>query len=197
MSVKRKILLTMLATGLAGVVASAGTFSAFSSSTSNGGNSFAAGTVYISDNDAGAALYTLTNRKPGQGASSCIKVTYTGSLDADVKIYTTDVIGSLGPYLDLTITPGTQSSSTFPSCTGFTASGAAIFSGTLSGFASAHGSYAAGLASTPASATKWATNDAVVYKVDITLQDDNAANGGSAGPKSTGTHAFVFEARNQ
>jgi len=46
------------------------------------------------------------------------------------------------------------------------------------------------------SATKWATNDAVIYKITATLADDNNANG-VASALTTGTHSFVFEAHNQ
>jgi len=42
-----------------------GAFSAFSSTTANSGNSFASGTVVLADNDANAAMYQLTNQKPG------------------------------------------------------------------------------------------------------------------------------------
>lgn len=193
----RKVLLTLLVLGATGSVVAFSAFSAFSSTTSNPNNSFAAGTVNISDNDAGAALYSVSNQKPLVTTDKCIKVTYTGSLDSDVKLYTTSSLGSLAPYVNLTITPGTQPTSTFPDCTGFVADGAALFNGTLSGFATAHNSYANGLVDTPGTvATKWVTSDAVVYKFSLTLQDNNAANGG-ASPLSTGTHAFTWEARNQ
>lgn len=58
--------------------------------------------MVVGDNDAGAAMYSLTAAKPGDSISKCIKVTYTGSLDADVHIYTPSTIGSLGQYVDLT-----------------------------------------------------------------------------------------------
>jgi hypothetical protein len=193
----RKVLLTLLVLGATGSLVAFSAFSAFSSTSSNPNNSFAAGTVNIADNDAGAALYSVSNQKPLVTTDKCIKVTYTGSLDSDVKLYTASALGSLAPYVNLTITPGTQAVSTFPDCTGFVADGAALFSGTLSSFATAHNSYANGLVDNPgAVATKWVTNDAVVYKFSLTLQDDNAANGG-ASPLSTGTHAFTWEARNQ
>lgn len=194
----RQLLLSVLIVGMVGLATFA-TFSAFSSTTENAGNSFAAGTVYISDNDAGSAMYSLTNQKPGTTTSKCIKVTYSGSLDADVKLYTTSTIGSVGQYVNLTITPGTQVTSVFPDCTGFVADATgALYSGTLAGFASTHGSYAAGLADFPGTlATKWVTNDSVVYRFDVSVQDNNAANGGSSGSLSTGSHTFTWEARNQ
>jgi hypothetical protein len=181
-----------------GVVFSLGTFSAFSSTTSNTGNTFSAGTVAIGDNDAGAALYSLADQLPGATVTRCIKVTYTGSLDADVKLYTPSTIGSLGPFLNLTVTPGTQATPTFPACAGFTPdAGGAIFTGTLAAFAAAHPTYGAGLADYPGAGTEWATDDAVVYRFEVTLADDNAANGAAGGALTTGTHAFTWEARNQ
>jgi hypothetical protein len=191
-----KVLLTALCVGALGSLAAMGVFGAFSATTSNAGNTITAGTVSIADNDAGAAMYSLAAAKPGDSVSKCIKVTYTGSIDADVRIYTTSTIGSLGQYVDLTITPGTQTTSTFPSCTGFTAdSGGAIYTGTLQNFGSAKNSYAAGVVDNPGTtATKWVANDSVVYQVTATLQSSapDAAQG-----LTTGSHTFTWEARNQ
>ncbi len=196
MNTPTKVLLTVLCVGALGSLAAAGVFGAFSATTTNAGNTITAGSVTIGDNDAGAAMYSLTNAKPGESVSKCIKVTYTGSLDSDVHLYMTSSIGSLGQYVDLTITPGTQSSSTFPSCTGFTPdAGGALYSGTLANFASAKGTYANGIVDNPGtSASKWTTNDAVVYQFTATLQSSapEAAQG-----QTTGSHTFTWEARNQ
>jgi camelysin-like metallo-endopeptidase len=196
MKTTTKVLLTALCVAALGSLAAMGVFGAFSSTTTNAGNTITAGTVAIADNDAGAAMYSLTAAKPGESVSKCIKVTYTGSLDADVHIYTTSSIGSLGQYVDLTITPGSQASPSFPSCTGFTPdSGGAIYTGTLQSFGTAKNNYANGVADYPGtSATKWVTNDAVVYQVTATLQSSapDAAQG-----LTTGAHTFTWEARNQ
>ncbi len=193
---KEKILLSFLLVGVLGGLAGLGVFGAFSSTTSNSNNSFAAGTVVIGDNDSNSALYSVSNAKPGQSVTSCIKVTYTGSLGADVHLYTSSTIGSLGQYIDLTITPGTQTGTpTFPSCTGFTAdSGGALYTGTLANFASTKNSYANGVVDYPGSTTVWNTNDSVVYQFTATLQSTapDTAQG-----TSTGSHAFTWEARNQ
>ncbi|HET7416228.1 MAG TPA: hypothetical protein VFJ61_01175 [Solirubrobacterales bacterium] len=195
MKTSTKVLLTALCVGALGSFAAMGVFGAFSSTTTNAGNTITAGTVAIADNDAGAAMYSLTSAKPGESVSKCIKVTYTGSLDSDVRIYTTSTIGSLGQYVDLTITPGTQATSTFPSCTGFTAdSGGALYTGTLQNFGTTKNSYANGVVDYPGTGTKWATNEAVVYQVTATLQSSapDAAQG-----LTTGAHTFTWEARNQ
>ena len=194
MSTTRTLAISAGIIGLIGALASIGVFAAFSASTSNAGNSIAAGTVVIADNDAGAAFYNVTNQKPGDTQQKCIKVTYTGSLDADVKIYTPDTIGAIGPYVNLTIEAGTQASPTFPSCTGFTPdAGGPLFSGTLAGFAAANNSYANGILDRPGTvATKWVNNDSVVYRITATLADNDLAQG-----TSSGTHSFKWEARNQ
>ena len=198
MSKKEKLLLSMLVVGITAGLAAFGVFSAFSSQTSNPGNNFTAGTVNLSDNDGDVAAYNVSGGKPTSTQSECVRVVYTGSLDSDVHLYTPEAIGSLGPYVNLTITPGTQSTPN-PNCTGFTADPSGVgFTGTLSAWRAAHHDYASGLAVLPgASATKWATNDAVVYKIQATLADDNNANGGGGSALTTGTHSFVWEAHNQ
>jgi hypothetical protein len=196
MKTSSKVLLTALCVGALGSLAAMGVFGAFSATTTNAGNTITAGTVAIADNDAGAAMYSIPNAKPGESVSKCIKVTYTGSVDADVRIYTTSTIGTLGQYVDLTITPGTQATPTFPSCTGFTPdAGGALYTGTLQNFGSAKGSYANGVVDNPGtSATKWVANDSVVYQVTATLQSSapDVAQG-----LTTGSHTFTWEARNQ
>jgi hypothetical protein len=197
-SKKEKLLLSLLVVGVTAGLAAFGVFSAFSSQTSNPGNNFSAGTVNISDNDGNVAAYNVSGGKPGSTQSECVRVVYTGSLDSDVHLYTPEAIGSLGPYVNLTITPGSQSTPN-TNCSGFSPdAGGAVYNGTLSAWASGHHDYASGLNVLPsASATKWATNDAVVYKIQATLADDNNANGGSGSSLTTGAHSFVWEAHNQ
>ena len=195
MSKGQRLLLTLLIIGLVGAVAGVGTFSAFSSTTSNDGNSFSAGTVVLSDNDSGSAMYTVSNAKPGDSATACITVTYTGNLAANVKLYTTSTIGSLGSHLTLTVTQGTGAVSFGSACTNFTpdSSGAQIYSGTLSNFASTYAGYGSGLALTNASASAtWSQNDARVYKFQISLPGSDTTGSGL----NTGSHSFTWEAQN-
>jgi predicted ribosomally synthesized peptide with SipW-like signal peptide len=193
----RKILLTMLVLGLAGTFVSLGAFSAFSDTTSNTGNQFTAGNVAVGDNDANAAMFAnVTGGKPGTAVQRCIKVTYSGSLDADVKLYTTDSsIGTLATYTDVTIEKGSYNGAppAFPGCTNFLAdSGGTIYTGTLSNFRSTYSNYTNGIASNPGAAAKWVTNDSIVYRFTYTVQDNNSAQS-----QSTGSHSFTWEARNQ
>jgi predicted ribosomally synthesized peptide with SipW-like signal peptide len=190
----RKILLSLLLIGATSALAGFGTFSAFSSTTTNSGNSFSAGTVHIDDNDAGGFMYQVSNQVPGVATTKCIKLTYGGTRAADVKLYTTSTVGPVADYIDLTVEKG-SGNPTFPNCTGFS-SEATIYSGELDEFMATKDSYANGIGTFPGSQTQWNQNDTLVYRFTLTLQDDNSANGGAT-PLSTGSHAFTWEARNQ
>jgi hypothetical protein len=195
MSTTRKILLTLLIVGLIGSAAGVGTFAAFSGTTSNSGNVFAAGTVYISDNDSAAAMYSVSNKKPNDVVTGCIKVTYQGSLGADVKLYwTPNGSDNLSQYITLSIDKVTYASEpTFPAC-GSPSTTTNVFSANMNTLGT---TYAGGITVYPASQTVWNQNDSQWFKFTLTLQDNNGANGGASGAKTTGTHSFTWEARNQ
>src|ERR1700748_3701533 len=108
MSNRSKVLRTLLVLGIVACIAGAGVFSAFSSQTDNPGNVITAGTVTLEDNEGGTALYVMNAAKPGESKTSCIKVTYKGSLPATVKLYTPSTIGELGPYVNLKVEGGTH-----------------------------------------------------------------------------------------
>jgi predicted ribosomally synthesized peptide with SipW-like signal peptide len=93
-----------------------GTFSAFTDTESNAGNSFAAGTLNIADNDADTALFTVSNLRPGDLMTRCITITNPGTLIADkLDITATSsggtnnadtpqtAVGNLRPALDLDV----------------------------------------------------------------------------------------------
>jgi hypothetical protein len=193
---RTKVLRTLGVFAVLAAFAATGVFSAFSSQTDSPGNVVTAGSVTLSDDDAGSALYSLTAAKPGDSATSCVEVAYDGTLDATVKLYTPGAIGDLGEHVDLRIEPGSQASPSFPSCGGFTPdAGGALYDGTLEDFAAAHNGYANGLADNPGtSATAWTTGDTVAYRVTATLAADTPAD---AQGDSTGTHALRWEAQNQ
>lgn len=190
-----RLLVSMVVVGLVATVATAASYSAFSSATANPANSFAAGTVNVGDNDAGAAMLSLSAAVPGNSDTGCIQVSYTGSLDANLRLYAT-VSGALAPYLTLTVTRGTDSSPTFDSCSSFTSdatnylgSGAGvIYSGLLSAFPA---DYATGIVDPPSGTPEtWTTSEAHSYRFSISLNNDNAAQGLSA------TASFHWEGRN-
>jgi hypothetical protein len=181
-----------------GMAAGDATVSAFKGSGANPGDTFAAGTVILGDNDAGAAMVTLAKARPGDTTTGCVKVTYSGSLPATVKLYA-DITGGLPAYLTATITRGTQASGTFPSCTGFTAdtrnyagAGAGVlYAGTLSAVQS---DYSTGL-DDPDNATgtaeTWTSGESHVYQYAVTMGSNTLARGLS------GTMTIHAEARNQ
>ena len=196
MKTSKKVLATLVVVGVAGSIIASAVFSAFSATTSNPGNQFQAGTVSISDNDAGAAMYNILAAAPGSTTSKCIKVTFDGTLPSAVKLYTAAGITGLpasSQYIDLTITPGTQASPTFPNCTGFTPdAGGAVYTGTIQDWRTNHNAWSNGLAvNNPSASSTWNQNDAVVYKFDVSVQNVPAAQGADSG-----VHDFTWESQN-
>jgi hypothetical protein len=172
----------------------AGTLSAFSSTTTNSGNVLTSGTVILADNDSATAMLALSGAKPGDSDTSCIRVSYTGSLASTVRLYGTTTGTGLDSYLTLTVTRGAASAG-FDNCTGFIAdttnylgSGAGVvYTGTLLAFAD---SYSLGLVDPTATPESWTTGETHDYKFVVTLADSDAAQGKNA------TQTFTWEARN-
>lgn len=187
-----RLLLALLVVGVAGAAASAGTWSAFSATTGSAGNSFSAGTVQVTDNDAGAAVLSLSGARPGDAAGGCILVSYGGTLDADVRLHGS-VTGDLAPHLSLTVTRGSDSLPSFSSCGSFVAdstdyigAGAGVlYSGPLSGYP---GSWDTGVAD-PDSA--WTPGESRSYRLRVQLANDESAEAKLA------TATFRWEARNR
>jgi hypothetical protein len=191
-----KLALSALVTGSVALAAGGLTYSAFSSTTSNNGNSLQVGSVHLSDNDLGSALVSLSGAVPGDAASGCILITYGGTLNAQVRLYAA-VSGALAPYLDVKIWRGIDASPSFPACTGFVADltdyiGAGpgvIYAGTLANLPSSFTSGIHDPASTGGDET-WTTSEQHSYKVTATLKNDPNAAGLSASAD------LIWEARN-
>ena len=187
----RAVLATLLIVGAVGLVAGAGTFAAFSATSGNTGNTFAAGTVALADNDAGSAMWSVTNRIPGDTVTTCIRLSYTGTLAADVKLYSASAVNTVDQYLSLSVDKGTMpGGTTFPNCTGFS-SASTIYSGTVQGFKNSSNAYGNGVSAYPGAQTQWNQNDTLVYRFTVTLQNNTGAQG------LTSTTSFTWEARNQ
>jgi hypothetical protein len=155
---------------------------AFTDTTSTGTNNWSAGTVVIDDSSNGSAIFTATQLKPGDNDQYCIVVTYTGSLNADVRLYAS-VSGSLAQYLDLTVQEGTGSPTS--NCTGFTPVSTLSAGGeTLNSFGS-HSNFGTGVST-------WAPaqNDTMAYRIYYNVQNNNAAQG------LTASATFTWEAQN-
>jgi hypothetical protein len=186
--------LALLALAAGGV-----TFAAFRATSANDGDIVEAGSVSLSDNGDGSNIVSLSGAVPGATTSACIKVTYGGSLPATVRLHGTTTGSGLDQYLDLKVTRGTYNPSTpaFKSCSNFQADGTdyvgagngVIYNGTLQGFPD---NYAAGLVDpTSGSPESWTNAEAHVYRFDVTVQQNFAAQGLDA------TQTFTWEARNQ
>jgi hypothetical protein len=191
MTIKRKLLLTMLIVGVVGAVAGFGTWSAFTATTTNSGNSYSTGTVIISQHAGATTLYNGSNKGPGASYQtvSCVRVTYTGSLAASVKLYASAGITN-GSTFNLKVERGSGLSSpdNTMNCTGFSASSTA-YNGNLGSFPTTYG---AGVDGKNGGAA-WATNDSVDYRFTISVNDDPTANAHTSA-LSTGTHSFTWEA---
>jgi hypothetical protein len=189
---RNKLLASVLVVGVLGTVAAGGVFGLFGATTQNAGNEISTGTVTLSDNDNGSAMFNITNAKPGDSWTRCIKVTYHGSLPADVHMYNQNGTSPLGAHLQVTLTQGTQADAVFPDCTGFTpdATGA-LFTGPM--LTGRPPSFEAGLPVVPAGETAWQPGASLVFKLDVTL--DPAAPDAAQG-SATGSMTTVWEARN-
>jgi hypothetical protein len=188
----QKLLLSTVVVGVLGSVVALGVFGLFSATTQNSGNEISSGTVVLSDNDAGSSLFNVTGAKPGDSWTRCIKVTYNGSLPAQVHLYIQNTTGPLAKYLNLTMTQGTQASPTFPSCTGFTPdTTGVIFEGPV--YSPESGNWEMGLPVTPVGDPAWDSGESLVFKFAMTL---DPATPDTQQNSSLGTSTIVWEARN-
>jgi hypothetical protein len=181
---------------VAGVGASAAvvwhaSYSAFSATTSNPTNNWAAGNLALSDDDVNTAMFNASNLKPTSTGTKCIAVTSTGSLASTVKLYGTSyaTTNGLASSINLTVTQGTGGG--FSSCTGFTplGTGSSVFSGTLAGFAAGSTNFANGLGTWAPTGTGSETR---VFQFTYTV-DPNTPNTAQSGTAAIG---FTWEAQN-
>lgn len=186
-----KLMMSLGAVTMVGVVGVVGTQAALSDTTENSGNEFNAGEIDLQDNDAGAFMYNVDNALPGDSVQACINVSYTSTpaLNSTVKLYMATPIGTVGPYVDMTVDVGTQATPGFPNCNDFVAA-ANIYTGTLSAFQTAHNTSVNGLAYSPNGVSPWTSGDSVVYRVTLTLQ--NTARG--TGENFSNAHTYTWQA---
>ncbi len=197
MSTLRRVAVVMLVAAVA-AAAAVGGYAAFRAAVSNAGNSYEAGSVALSDNDVGTAMFTtLGSAAPGDSETSCIRVRYDGTLAAGVRLYGT-VSGALAPYLTLTVTRGTDANPVFDNCgtfvadaTNYIGAGAGVvYSGALGSYPA---TYAAGIADPAVSGgnESWTLNEVHIYRFVVTLGSNTAGQG------QTAAAAFTWEARSQ
>ncbi|ASN40015.1 hypothetical protein CGQ24_14015 [Arthrobacter sp. 7749] len=109
-----------LAILIAGTMVWQGSQAAFTASTRNAGNAWSTGNVVLTDDDLGAAAFTVENIVPGQTGQKCIVVTSGSNVPGVVKAYTQNLISAKGleDRIFFDLEQGTGGS--FNDCTGFT-----------------------------------------------------------------------------
>jgi hypothetical protein len=193
---KRKLFLTFAVVALMAGLGIFVTSAAFTATTSNSGNRIEAGSVAIGDSDAGTGvLYNALDQKPGSGngpAAKCIRVTYSGSLGAAVKLYRGAVANGDRFQLKVERGSGIVAPGSDMNCIGFTPdAGAPAFDNTLDQFPT---TYAAGIDGKNLGAA-WAQSDSVDYRFTVYTVDDPTPNAHTSKIDS-GAHSFTWEARN-
>ena len=173
---------------LVGALVIGGSQAAFTATTANSGDSWAAGTVVLSDDDASSVMFNVAAMKPGATNIHCIVVTYSGSLAAlPIELYATVAGSGLANDLNAVVEVGTGG--TFADCTGFTAT-STMYNGTLANLGATNTNWATGLS------TGWsptgASSETRTFRFTVSLP---GATGNSAQGK-TATATFTWEAQN-
>ena len=157
---------------VAGVLIYQASFSAFTAQTGTGSSSFSTGSVSLTNDSEGTAVFTAEDLSPGSSDSADITVTYTGSLDSEVRLYAevTGATQTLADHLDFTIS---------------TPDGAATpWTGTLTEF-QALSDFASGILGLTMS-----TDDTAVYTVEWEVADTAPQN-------AEADVTFVWEAQEE
>jgi hypothetical protein len=187
----RRALGVLLLAGVAATAAGGATYGAFSGVARSEGNAVTAGTVALADDDGWAPLVSLPDADAGQSASGCIRITYSGTLAAQVRVYGA-ATGTMAGHVDLEITRGTRPSGSFPSCTGFTPD-ATDYAGHGAGvvwkgrLAELPPEWASGIVDP----VTWGPGDEPVFRARLTVDPSGSAQGTSSGSAS-----ITWEARN-
>lgn len=156
-----------LAAGI-GVVASGAlvyqaSYAAFTATAENTGNSWETGSVDLTDDDGGSALFSTATDgllQGGETGTRCLTVTSSGSLESTVTM-SASASGALAADIDLTVERGDATPTGPGDCTGFT--GSTVYSGALGGLEAA-------LVATPETWTS--TADPVrTYRITWSLPD--------------------------
>lgn len=177
---------------LAMAMGSGTVYAAFTATVASGTSSWSTGTVTFGPNSPATALFTVSGAKPGSTGAACVKVTYTGSLPARVRLYVAGgaLTGTgLETHLGLQVNEGTGNDADcgdfLLSANAYNPTGLSDYPKTLGAFASSSVSHATGV-----SAWNNVANGATrTYQFRQLLQPDNAAAG------KTATVTFTWEAQ--
>lgn len=107
--------------------------------------------------ESGKASLSLENASPGGSARSCLRLTYRGTTAATVRLHGTTRGTGFDRYLDLSVTRG-------PSCK----KGTVVYDGTLAGFPDSR---------SEAIEETWSPGESHAYRFEVTVRDDNEAQG--------------------
>jgi hypothetical protein len=136
---------------LAGALVFQGSQAAFTSTTRSAGNAWSSGQVTLSDDDLGAAAFTVENLVPGQTGEKCIVVTSSSTVAGEVRGYVQNLAKSaqgLENRITFDLQQGTGG--TFNDCTGFVPAPDTVPALPLSTLATTNYDYATG-------GSKWVT----------------------------------------
>ena len=117
----------------AGLLVWQGSYAAFSATTTDTNNAWAAGSLVLTNNG-GTATYAAattatfggTNLKPGSTGTTCLTVKSTGNAAGTLAMYRsalTDSTPSLGAQIQLTVTEAPVTADVLANCTGFPTTG--------------------------------------------------------------------------
>ena len=117
----------------AGLLVWQGSYAAFSATTVDTGNTWAAGSLVLTNNG-GTAVYSAAtsatfggaNLKPGATGTTCLTVKSTGTAAGTLAMYRSalaDSAPSLGAQIQLTVTEGVPATDVQANCTGFPVAG--------------------------------------------------------------------------
>jgi hypothetical protein len=122
-------------------------------------NSAAAATPVLDLHDRGSAVLSLENAKPGDSATGCLRLTYRGAERGRVRLHGSTSGTGFSRYLKLKVERGVSCKS---------GRRKSVFDGTLSDFPDA-----------PSDAIEetWSPNESHAYRFEISVRDDNAAQG--------------------
>jgi predicted ribosomally synthesized peptide with SipW-like signal peptide len=127
-----RVLASIAALSLFGAIGALGTYSVFTDTTDSSGSTFSSGTVHITDDDAGSAMFALTGMVPGTQAIKCINVTNAGDVPFSNVALSAAGSGALAGALQVTIDKGTGATGgAGSSCTNFSATSTGVVSGLL------------------------------------------------------------------
>jgi hypothetical protein len=129
---------------IAGGLVWQGSQAAFTATTRNAGNSWSTGSVFLTDDDLGAAAFTVENIVPGQTGEKCIVVTANSDVAGEVRPYSENLIIANGLEGGIFLKLEQGSGGSFNDCTGFTPTGTAIPEQTLATMAATNHDYATG-----------------------------------------------------